>query len=108
MIERADFVRQVQGYDLVMLKVAWDDIVGQIAAIPEMSRRQEAQIRLDELREEIRAMDLSAFGWPPQSGENRKHDLLLADTQRLVSAVILFDHEKQKSKVLKFVLKERP
>lgn len=71
MINREDFTRQVQPYSLVMLKGAWDGVLGQIAAIPEGARRQEAQSLLEELWRQILAMDLSGFGWRPRNPSER-------------------------------------
>jgi hypothetical protein len=108
MIERESFESQVRDYRLVQAQGALQDIEARIDALPKEVLRKDAHRQLALLRSRIKALDLSSFGWPPLSASAARQDLLHCDAQRLVSAVICFDHDARRAKVLKYVLKERP
>jgi hypothetical protein len=108
MIKRDQFLAQVHAYQLLQAKGALKDIETRIEALPEEAKRREAIAHLSALRSQIRVKDLSRFGWPPLSAGEGRQDLLHSDNQRLVSAVVQFDHDTRKAIILKYVLKERP
>jgi len=106
MLEREAFVRKVRLYDLVEWEAAQTVIQGKMALLPDAVKRRNAEQVLALLRQKIQKMDLSDFGWPPRSSQDGNEDLLLADGQRLVSAVIRFDQRQRQAQILKYVLKE--
>lgn len=108
MINRGAFTRRVLHYALLENPDALAAVRARIAAIKDAMKGREAGVALDLLRRRILRMDLQDFGWPPQCSEAGNEDILFADVQRLVSAVIRFDHNLRQAQVLKYVLKERP
>ena len=102
------FLRRVLLYRVLEAENAVKDAVQRIEHLPDAARRRDCQHRLQRLREELWHMDLSGLGWPPRQGQNEMEDILHADRQKLVSAVVRFDHQRREAQILYYTLKEKP
>ena len=107
MLRRETFQRRVRHYALLEREGAYDEALAAIEALPDPVRRRDARAALDRLRAALTCMDLRGLGWPPQGSRGDSEDVLHADNQRQVSAVLRFDHRECQAQVLKYVLKDR-
>jgi len=106
MISMTAYIRGIRDYPVIEPLQVLADIRARIAALPEEPSRRTATAALAQVRDRLQNLDLRDCGWPPQSGRpGQPADLLHADTQKLVSAVLRVDHGLRRITILKYVLK---
>ena len=106
MLSVEQFVSRVRGYPVIEPETVVADVRARIEAIADEPIRANASAALEMARTRLGRLDLRDCGWPPQSAEHgRNVDLLHADSQKMVSAVVRVDHDERKIFVLKYVLK---
>ena len=83
-----------------------EEIGARIIQVPDEPGRKAANAALEQVRARLARLDLRDCGWPPQSGPaGQEADLLHADTQKMVSAVLRVDHRLRRITVLNYVVK---
>ena len=106
MLNIGDYFRRIRLYRVRTGTKALANIEREIASLPREQDREEATLRLTELRGRLDNLDLTGFPWPPQSN-NPNEDTIFAETQHLVSAVLQVLHAEREVRILKFTLKAR-
>lgn len=106
MLSLVEYLQGIRAYKVHEPETIVAEIAANIAQLPDEPSRKAATSALAQMRARLEHLDLRDCGWPPQVGTAEHHaDLLHADTQKLVSAVLRVDHRMRRVTVLKYVLK---
>lgn len=107
MLGMKDYLGGIRAYRVLEPPQVLADVQGRIEALESQMQRRGAALALERLRRALGELDLSGLGWPPQATSDGA-DLLHADTQRQLSAVLRVDHKRRTVFILRYVLKVRP
>lgn len=108
MLSIAEYRQGLRSYIVIEPLMVVADIEARIRSLTDGPTRKTATTALGRVRARLKLLDLSDCGWPPRSGHPEKiADLLHADSQKLVSAVLRVDHKERKVTILKYVLKAK-
>lgn len=108
MLSRGLFSARVRSYALLEREGAYEEALQAIEALADPVHQKDRLRALGRLREGLVRMDLRSLGWPPQGSHGDDEDLLHADNQKMVSAVLRFDHRRREAQVLLYVVKGQP